>query len=175
VDSTITIIAVGGLGEEGIIKGQGDWSEIMLTRAADYMDLISEHDYGPPNDDLIQHSRSIAERVNIFTEAHRKFREQLPSLHGKDIRLALDELNYFWGDKPNLYGEAGVRYYFKDALGMSVAYHEIFRNSDLIFMANTHPVNVLGHIKTTDADAAFEVTALPLIVYRNHFGTATNC
>ena len=51
------------------------------------------------------------------------------------------------------------------------ALHEMFRNSDLVFMANTHPVNVHGHVKTTQTAAAFEVTALPLIVYRHHFGT----
>jgi len=175
VDPTITIIAVGGIGNGGQGKpakpGEPDWTQVMLTRSADYMDLISEHDYGPPNDDVVEHSRAIAQGVRIFTDAHRRYRRQLPSLQGKDIRLALDEWNYFWGDQPQIYGEAGPRYRFKNALGIASALHEMFRNSDLVFMANTHPVNVHGHVKTTQTDAAFEVTALPLIVYRHYFGT----
>ncbi len=54
---------------------------------------------------------------------------------------------------------------------MTTALHELLRHSENIFMENTHPVNVMGHIETTDTAAAFEINALPLIVYRRHFGT----
>ena len=170
VDSTIKIIAVGGLGSQGSIPGQGEWTEGMLTHSADYMDLISEHLYAIPENNLIGHSRNLAVMVDTFVTAHHKFDQSLPSLKGKNIRLVLDEWNYFWGGKPNLYGDGGVRQYFKDALGFATALHELFRNSDQVFMANTHPVNVLGHIKTTDTAAAFEVSALPLLLYRQQFG-----
>jgi len=171
VDPAIKIVAVGGLGSQGAVPGQGEWTEGMLTQSADYMDLISEHLYAIPGGSLIEYSRSLAVMVDTFVSAHREFAQELPSLQGKNIRLVLDEWNYFWGSKPYLYGDGGVRQYFKDAIGITTALHELFRNSDQIFMANTHPVNVLGHIKTTDTTAAFEVTALPLIVYRQHFGT----
>jgi len=171
VDPSIKIIAVGGYKSSGPAISEGDWSEIMLTHCADYMHLISEHDYMMPQDDPILHSKMIAIGVELYAKAHRRFRQQLPFLQGKDIRIALDEWNYIWFQKPYLYGDTGVRYYFRDALGFARALNAMFRNSDIIYMANTQPVNVLGNIKTTDTDAAFEVTALPLIIYRHHFGS----
>jgi alpha-N-arabinofuranosidase len=175
VDSTITLIAVGGIGSGGQGQpagpGKPDWTETMLTQTADSMDLISEHDYGPPNDDLVVHSRSVAERVREFSAIHRQYRQQLSSLQGKDVRLALDEWNYFGGNQPLIYGDGGPRYRFRDALGIAAALHEMYRNSDLIFMANTQAVNVLGQVKTTQTDAAIEVTGLAWMLYRQHFGT----
>jgi len=163
VDPTLTIIAVGGY------AGEGDWSELMLAIAGDSMDLISEHWYGISSDDLAEHTSAIAEGFELQIDAHRQWRQQNPAL--QDIGLALDEWNYYWGDLPQIYGDAGIRYPFKNALGIAAALHEIYRNSDLVYMANTHPVNVHGHIKTTATEAAFEATALPLIMYRHHFGT----
>jgi len=170
VDPTIKLIAVGGVGFEGLPEG-GDWAQGMLTHCADQMDLISEHIYGGSNPNLVEHARSIAMGVREFVAAHRGYRERLESLRGKDIRLALDEWNYFWGDRAEIYGEAAPRYYFKDALGVAEGLHEMFRNSDIIFMANTHPVNVHGQVKTTKTDAAMETTALVWELYRHHFGT----
>jgi alpha-N-arabinofuranosidase len=82
----------------------------------------------------------------------------------------MDEWNYWYGDY--IYGELGVRYHHKDALGIAKGLHEYFRNSDLFFMANyAQTVNVIGCIKTTTTDAGFATTAMPLILYRNHFET----
>ena len=76
---------------------------------------------------------------------HRGFRRELPALAGKDIRIALDEWNYWYG--PFEYGELGTRYYLQDALGTAAALHEMVRNSDLFFMANyAQTVNVIGAI-----------------------------
>jgi alpha-N-arabinofuranosidase len=176
VDPNITLIAVGGLGSGGQGKpaepGQPDWSEVMLTESADYMNLISEHVYGDNrSDDVVAYAHSLAFGVISKTDAHRQFRQRLPSLQGQDIRLALDEWNYSWENVPQIYGEAGPRYPFKNALGIAIGLHEVFRNSDLIFMVNTHAVNVHGHVKTTQTEAAFEVTGLAWMLYRHHFGT----
>jgi alpha-N-arabinofuranosidase len=101
---------------------------------------------------------------------HRQYRRQLDSLKGKDIRIAMDEWNYWYG--PNEYGELGVRYFLQDALGIAAGLHEFFRNSDIYFMANyAQTVNVIGCIKTTKTKAAFDATALPLMLYRRQFGT----
>jgi alpha-N-arabinofuranosidase len=170
VDPSITIIAVGGRGQQGKQPGQGDWSEVMLSKAGDSMDLISEHVYGEVIlDDLPAHAGDISRIIKQNLAAHRQTLQENARLG--HIRVALDEWNYSWWDFPQVYGEAGPRYPFANALGIAAALHEIFRNSDLIYMANTHPVNVHGHIKTTATDAAFEVTALPWIIYRHHFGT----
>lgn len=170
VDPTIQIIAVGGNGFEGIPE-VGDWTKSMLTRAADSMDLISEHIYPPSSNDLVEHSQMIARSVRINAENLRNHREQLESLKGKDIRLVLDEWNYSWEDRPQIYGEAGPRYFFRDALGVAAGLHEMFRQSDIIFMANTHPINVHGQVKTTETDAAIEATGLVWELYRHHFGS----
>jgi len=52
--------------------------------------------------------------------------------------------------------------FLREALGIAAGLHEIFRNSDVISIANAHSVNTLGHIKTNKTDAAFEVTGLAL-------------
>jgi alpha-N-arabinofuranosidase len=82
----------------------------------------------------------------------------------------MDEWNFWYGDY--IYGEQGVRYHHKDALGIAKALHEYFRNSDMYFMVNyTQTVNVIGCIKTTKTESGFAATGLPLMLYRNHFET----
>ena len=77
--------------------------------------------------------------------------------------------NYWYG--PYEYGELGTRYFLQDALGIAAGLHELFRNSDLFFMANyAQTVNVIGAIKTTKTQAELEPTALVLQLYRQRFG-----
>jgi alpha-L-arabinofuranosidase len=170
-DPEIKIVGVGGLGSQGAVPGQGEWSEEMLSNCGDHMDYMSEHIYASLDGSVPQYSRNLAVMVDTFVAAHHKFARNLSVLQNKKIPVVFDEWNYTFLDKPYLYGDGGVRNYFKDALGIASALQELIRNSKDIFIANTHPVNVLGHIKTTDTAAAFEVTALPLIMYRHHFGT----
>ena len=74
--------------------------------------------------------------------------------------------------QPYVYGELGCVYDLADALGVAAGLHEYFRNSDIIQMAHyAQTVNVIGCIKTTKTDAFFDATALPLMLYRHHFGT----
>lgn len=160
VDPTFKPIAVGA---------RGRWSEQMLTQCADHMNLISEHLYWQDRDDVISHVRQISDRIRDVAEAHRGYRKTIASLAGKDIRIAMDEWNYWYG--PNEYGELGVRYFLQDGLGIAVGLHEFFRNSDIYFMANyAQTVNVIGAIKTTKTQAEFETTGLVLKLYREHFG-----
>ena len=160
-DPTIKLVAVGDAGK---------WSELMLTSCADHMDLISEHFYCQEKPDLAAHIAQIPEAVRRKVEAHRDYRARLASLKGKDIRIAMDEWNYWYG--PQVFGELGTRYYLKDALGIAAGLNEMARNSDLIFMANyAQTVNVIGCIKTSKTAAAFETTGLVLKLYRQHFGT----
>jgi len=163
VDPSIRTVASGDLGN--------NWSRGMLTSCADHMNLISEHFYCQQRTNSIaQHVQQIPNNVKRIADAHRQFRKDLPSLQGKDIRIALDEWNYWYG--PHVFGELGTRYFLKDALGIAAGLHEYFRNSDIIFMANyAQTVNVIGCIKTTKTHADFDSTALPLMLYRRQFGT----
>jgi alpha-L-arabinofuranosidase len=59
----------------------------------------------------------------------------------------------------------------QDALGIAAGLHEYYRNSDIYFMANyAQTVNVIGCIKTSKTDAAFDTTGLVLKLYRREFG-----
>lgn len=152
------------------VGAAGKWSETMLTHCADHMALISEHLYWQRKDDVTEHVQVAVESIDRVAETHRGYRDSIPGLKEKDIRIALDEWNYWYG--PNLYGEIGVRYFMRDALGCAASLHAMFRNSDLYFMANyAQTVNVIGAIKTTGTDAWLEATGQVLKLYRHHFGT----
>jgi alpha-N-arabinofuranosidase len=160
VDKSIKLIGVGEVGK---------WSETMLKVCSEHMNLISEHIYCKEKTDVIEHTKQLSQEIIRKADAHRKYREEIPELSGKDIRIAMDEWNFWYGDY--IYGELGVRYHLKDALGIATGLHEYFRNSDLYFMANyAQTVNVIGCIKTTRTDASFETTGLVLKLYRNKFG-----
>ncbi len=169
VDPHVQLIAVGGYGFKGLQEGQ-DWSYGMLEHAADDMTFLSEHLYSDFSRDLQQHTATLANDTANLMKVHREYRTKIPQLRGKDIRLVLDEWNYAWFGRPEIYGEAAPRYYFRDALGIARGLHAIFANSDLIAMVNFHAVNVHGQIKTTRTDAAIEATGLAWSLYRHHFG-----
>ncbi len=160
-DPKAGLVAVGSVGE---------WSEMMLTRCGNAMNLISEHIYCQEKTGLLGHTAQLADQIRLTAEAHRKYRKEIPGLAEKDIRIAMDEWNYWYGDY--LYGELGVRYHLKDALGVARGLHEYFRNSDIFEMANyAQTVNVIGCIKTTRTSSAFETTGLVLKLYRSRFGS----
>jgi alpha-N-arabinofuranosidase len=161
IDHSIKLVGVGEVGK---------WSETMLKMCSDYMNLISEHIYCKEKRSVIEHTKQLAQQIRRKADAHKKYRKEIEELRGKDIRIAMDEWNFWYGDY--IYGELGVRYHLKDALGVAAGLHEYFRNSDLYFMANyAQTVNVIGCIKTSKTDAAFETTGLALKLYRNNFGT----
>jgi alpha-N-arabinofuranosidase len=161
VDPDIVPIASGNAGE---------WSEGLLKNCAEHIDLIAEHFYCQEKPDLVEHTSQIADNIKRKVEFHKKLREKLDTLKGKDIRIAMTEWNYWYG--PHVFGELGTRYFHKDGLGIAKGLHEYFRNSDIIFLANyAQTVNVIGCIKTSKTDAAFETTGLVLKLYRNEFGT----
>ena len=162
VDPTIKTVGSGDLG--------GGWSEGMLKSCSDHMDLLSEHFYCQTRGDLTAHVRQVPNAIKSKSDAHRKLRQEIPGLAEKDIRIAMDEWNYWYG--PHVFGELGTRYFMKDALGIAAGLHEFFRNSDICFMANyAQTVNVIGCIKTTKTAAEFDATAYPLVLYRSQFGT----
>jgi len=160
-DPTIKIVGVGAVGE---------WSQGMLENCADYMDLISEHFYVQEQPGLLSHVYQVPRAIKRIAEAHRAYRKTIPELKGKDIKIALDEWNYWYG--PHIYGELGTQYFLKDALGIAAGLHEYYRQADLIYMANyAQTVNVIGAIKTSKTEAVFDTTGLVLQLYRNEFGT----
>ncbi|MFA4925075.1 MAG: alpha-L-arabinofuranosidase C-terminal domain-containing protein [Candidatus Aminicenantales bacterium] len=160
-DPSIKIVGVGAAGE---------WSQGMLKNCADYMDFISEHFYVGEQPGLLSHVYQVPRAIKRIAEAHRAYRKTIPGLKGQDIKIALDEWNYWYG--PYIYGELGTQYFLKDALGIAAGLHEYYRQADLIYMANyAQTVNVIGAIKTSKTEAVFDTTGLVLKLYRNEFGT----
>jgi alpha-N-arabinofuranosidase len=160
-DPKIQPVAVGAV---------GDWSRTMLANAASHMSYLSEHLYWQDKPDVPAHVAQAVDGIRKVAETHRTYRRELAALKGKDIRIALDEWNYWYG--PNEYGEVGPRYFLQDGLGIAAGLHELFRNSDVYFMANyAQTVNVIGAIKTTATAAEMETTGLVLALYRRQFGT----
>ena len=147
----------------------GPWSTGLLKGCADHMDLHRRTFLLPGTHDLLAHVRQIPDNIRRKAEFHRKARQDLPELKGKDIRIAMTEWNYWYG--PHAFGELGTRYFLKDALGIAAGVNEYARQSDIVasaFYAQT--VNVIGAIKVSRRNAAFETTGLVLKLYRQHFG-----
>lgn len=162
-DPNIKLIGSGDVGSNG-------WSRKLLEDCFDSMDLISEHFYCQERPGVMAHVAQMPNAVDGKVKAHREYRRELPQLKGKDIRIALDEWNYWYGAE--VFGELGTRYFLKDALGIAAGLHEMFRNSDIIEMANyAQTVNVIGAIKATPTDASMETTGLVLQLYRRQFGS----
>jgi alpha-L-arabinofuranosidase len=161
IDPSARVVGVGAV---------GPWDEGILARSADHMDLISEHIYRKELPDVDAHSRQLADDIERIARAHRNYRTTIPALAGRNLRIAMDEWNYWYGQY--LYGELGVQYHLKDALGIARGLHAFFRNSDLYVMANyAQTVNVIGAIKTSRTDAVYDTTGLTLKLYRGRFGS----
>lgn len=162
VDPTIELIAVGDAGSQ--------WSANMMKDCADEMQMISEHVYWQDRQSVLAHIRQATDSLKRIADAHRSYRQKFDSLQGKDIRICLDEWNYWYGPTP--FGELGTRYFLKDGLGCAAALHEMYRNSDIYRMANyAQTVNVIGCVKTNTIHASLETTGLILVMYRHHYGT----
>ncbi len=163
VDPEVKLIAVGDV---------GDWDEMILSNCADNMDLISEHFYYQDwhGGGLMTHVLQIPRATKAKADAHRKYREEIPGLAGKDIRICLDEYNYWYG--PHIYGELGTRYFMRDAMGIAAGMNEFCRQSDMIYMANyAQTVNVIGCIKTNTTHSVMAATGQVLKLYRAEYGT----
>ena len=163
VDPDIKLIAVGELGE---------WDRMVLANCSESMDLISEHFYRQDwhGGGLLTHVKQIPDAIREKADAHRQYRKEIPQLKGKDIRICMDEWNYWYG--PHIYGELGTRYFMRDAMGIAAGLNEYSRQSDMVFMANyAQTVNVIGCIKTNTTSSVFDATGQVLKLYRQKFGT----
>jgi alpha-N-arabinofuranosidase len=179
VDSSIKLVGVGDLGRFNRRHDPGQkvgWSEGMLRECSDTMEYISEHFYrgrtpwGPETPALRRHVGLLRDSIREKADGHRKLQAKLGLLPAKMIPIAMDEWNY-WHRK-YVYGELGCVYDLADALGVAAGLHEYFRHSDIIQMAHyAQTVNVIGCVKTTKTAAVMATTGLPLMLYREHFGT----
>lgn len=163
VDPTIELIAVGY---------PGHWNNMMYTHCADKMTYISEHFYRQDwhAGGLMTHVKQIPDAIRYIADEHRRARREIVGLDEKNILIALDEWNYWYG--PHVHGLLGTRYFLQDALGIAAGINEFMRQSDIYYMANyAQTVNVIGAIKATSTDVFMEGTGEVLQLYRREFGS----
>ena len=163
VDPSIDLVGVGRLGE---------WNEEMHAHSADYMTYISERFYRQNwhGGRLMRHVMQMPDAIEEIADAHREWVQKIDGPEGRDIKVILDEWNYWYG--PHVYGLLGTRYFPRDALGIAAGINEYLRNSDIICMANcAQMVNVIGAIKATPRGAFLSATGEVLKTYRAEMGT----
>jgi alpha-N-arabinofuranosidase len=150
-----------------------DWSGGLLEHCTDHMDLLSEHfycywgkkfnlqtgKYDFVDEPLETYVRRLPNRVRCKVEAWEDYLERIPDLKDKNIRIAIDEWNY-----------SQLRpFSLKGALAVAEGLHEMFRYSDLIFMA----AYTMGtsNLAFNATDAVLQTNGLVFKLYRHHFGS----
>jgi alpha-N-arabinofuranosidase len=167
IDKSIKLVASGEA-----VRPSSDWDRQLLTNCADYINLISKHFYKQDwhGGGLMTHVRQMGDSIRAIADAHREYVKTIPQMQGKNIRVSLDEWNYWYG--PHIFGELGTRYFLRDALGIAAGLNEYSRNTDVIALAcYAQTVNVIGAIKTSKTAAVLDSTGQALVMYRRHFGT----
>jgi len=167
VDKSIKLIASGEA-----TRATSDWDRQLLSNCADYMNFNSKHFYRQDyhGGGLMTHVRQIADSIRAIADGHRDYLKTIPQMQGKNIKVSLDEWNYWYG--PHIFGELGTRYFLRDALGIAGGVNEYSRNTDVIALAcYAQTVNVIGAIKTNKTAAVLDSTGEALAMYRHHFGT----
>lgn len=160
----------------GILVACGDtstkgWDNAMLSSAGENFNLLSLHTYvHEVAGDPYAHSVLLRDSIHGILNTFREYKTEMPIVSQKDIRVAFDEWNFWYGDY--IYGELGTQYRLKDALGVAMGLHEFYRNSDIVGLACfAQAVNVLGAIKTSRTAATLEGSGVVLALYRHQFGT----
>jgi alpha-N-arabinofuranosidase len=167
VDPSLVLVASGEA-----VRPTSDWDRQLLSRSADYVHLNSKHFYRQDwhGGGLMTHVRQIGDAIHAIAEAHREYVKTIPQLQGKNVRVSLDEWNYWYG--PHVFGELGTRYFLRDALGIAAGINQYSRETDVIALAcYAQTVNVIGAIKTSKTAAVLDSTGQALVMYRRHFGT----
>ncbi|HLW98191.1 MAG TPA: alpha-L-arabinofuranosidase C-terminal domain-containing protein [Candidatus Acidoferrales bacterium] len=167
LDKSIQLVASGDA-----VRPSSDWDRQLLSNSSDYINLISKHFYRQDwhGGGLMTHVRQIGDAIHGIAEAHRNYLKTIPEMKGKNIRVSLDEWNYWYG--PHVFGELGTRYFLRDALGIAGGINEFSRDTDVIALAcYAQTVNVIGAIKTSKTAAVLDSTGEALVMYRRHFGS----
>ena len=167
IDKSIKLVASGEA-----TRPNSDWDRQLLSNCAAYINLNSKHFYKQDwhGGGLMTHVRQIGDSIRAIADAHREYLKTIPQMQGKNIRVSLDEWNYWYG--PHVFGELGTRYFMRDALGIAAGINEYSRDTDVIALAcYAQTVNVIGAIKTSKTAAVLDSTGEALVMYRRHFGS----
>lgn len=102
-----------------------------------------------------------ANHVRMKVEAYEDYEQRIPALSERPIPIVMAEWAYFGGPiQPNSY---------RTVPAYAWVFHEMFRRSDLFFMANyTFGTSLVSQTAT---EATLNPNGLLFKLYRDHFGT----
>jgi alpha-N-arabinofuranosidase len=172
VEPNIMLVGDGNTPRMSDVLTDNDWSGGMLTNCLPYIDVMSEHYYvyeggqqsnaqpkAPPvEESVIDAVHRTANTVRSKVEVYEEYYRRVPALQNKKVPIALDEWAY-----------SRLPANIKQTLGNALAFHEMFRHTDMIQMA--------GHTMATSQldfnmnDATLNATGLLFKLYRDHMGT----
>ena len=149
-----------------------DWTGGLLSNCYNNFDLISEHFYNygnthfslaegrqipnDPNEPVTDWMRRAANHIRIKYEEYKEYEKRLPQLATQPKPMAISEWAYTGGQYPAYPALAWV-------------FHEMFRHSDLIQMANyTFATSLLAR---DGANTSLNANGLVFKIYRDHFGS----
>lgn len=155
--------------------GEADWTGGLFKYCLHNMDIISEHFYTyanrrfdiekgesvaiDPDEPLTDWMRRPANHIKTKVEAYHDYLELIPELKDKQIPIALAEWAYS-GLSSNSY---------KVVPAYAWAFHEMYRHSDLYYMANfTFATSLMSMTRT---DAILNPAGEMFKLYGNHFGS----
>jgi alpha-N-arabinofuranosidase len=170
------------------VGAPGSWNDLMLSKSATHMDLLSGHHYTErkfkvpfsPEDArkyeerFPAYSGSVMEGVrHVVNDYRQRLGKGNPDLNR--IRLAIDEWGIVrdWNPKPDGPGVGSFEHYYPlgDGLASARALHELLRSADVVAMANwAQTVNVIGAIKTSRNYAVLDSVGHLLALYRARVG-----
>jgi alpha-N-arabinofuranosidase len=167
VDPTITLLATGNTPRISQVGTDADWSGTLLTNCLKYIDVMSEHFYSyeggqnratpivEPVMDAIHHSAdSVRSKIEVYEEYYRR----MPDVKAKKVTVAIDEWAY-----------SRLPANMKQTLGNALAFHEMFRHTDMLQMAG-HTMGT-SQIDFNMNESTLNATGLVFKLYRDHMGT----
>jgi alpha-N-arabinofuranosidase len=176
VDPTITLLATGATPDEMTVNGiskavEADWTGGLIANCLDTVDVMSEHYYSydhqrfdldqnervPVEETLVETVYRPANRVREKVEAYEEYSGRFPALKTKHLDIAIDEWAF-----------TRLPANMKQTLANALAFHEMFRHTDLIRMAG-HTMGT-SSIEFNATDAALNTTGILFRLYRDHFG-----
>ena len=174
VDPTITLLGTGATPDEMTVNSlsrETDWTGGLIANCLDNINVMSEHYYSYNGErfDLAQNKRVPVEepladtlhrpanRVRSKVEAYEEYARRFPALQSKHLQIAIDEWAF-----------TRVPANLKQTLANALAFHEMFRHTDLIRMAG-HTMGT-SSIEFNANEAALNTTGLLFQLYRDHFG-----
>ena len=157
------------------ISGRYDWSGNLLANCSENFNYLAEHLYpigdssynvqlqkfvSAKDDPVIDKVRRLPNRLKGSVEAFRNYQKRYPIIKEKGITLAVDE----WRMKDGGWG-------MKDALATAEAYHEIFRNTDIIKMSTFTSTDAPSCLLYDATRVAIQPSGLAIRMFSTYFGT----